>query len=192
MKSASTLVFEGLTEITEWSAQTENRNEERHFLAIAHHFVSQMPWIKDVNGFWHGLTLPRLMAIFLYEITPVKPSVPNFHWICVGAKWPYPELGDSPVSSTTNETSMHMPNVYIWTGHPDFEGQDASINPTEALQSYCYVMKDWLDSVHAGNGLDKCYPVEVPEETSLHCYANYLDSKLNYIKENYEGDLLFP
>lgn len=157
--------------------------EKGRFLPIAHEYSSRLNWTKRCLGFWPGLVVPNLVGVFLYRFAP-QPDVPEYHWFVVGHCWPYPVRDEDNVDTSFGERANYdgLPNAYIWTGAPDFECEDASSTPLQALDSYVGVMRDWVKTVRGGKPLHHAFPVDVPIGRSALNYAEIVDARLDRVE----------
>ncbi|MEB2846891.1 hypothetical protein GAO09_16765 [Rhizobiales bacterium RZME27] len=177
---ASEAGFEGIRKLGEWSSLLENGSEEGRLLAIAYDYTSSLRWMKKNRGCWHGLTVGGLCGVFLFRIEAYN-KVPEYHWVVVGQKWPYPKWNDQKVdeNAVANATYAGLPHAYIWTGMPpEFPGADCSPDPLTALEAYVGVIQDWIDAVRADGDLTEVFPVEVPANRSAVEYAGDVERLL--------------
>lgn len=121
----------------------------------AHDFFYRLPWKQKIMGFWCGIFEPPLVGVMLYKVVPVKPDIPNYHWVVVGAE---------------------LPSAYI--------AVDDALNPACALDAYVAVMEDWIAAVRQNQLLDNVYPVKVPSDMSKSEYANKLEALLHKIDDD--------
>jgi hypothetical protein len=74
---------------------------------------------------------------------------------------------------------------YVWivvgdipTAYIDIE---SAVNGACAIQAYTDIMEDWILIVKEGGNMNEVYPIEVPANIT---YANMLESRINFIREN--------
>lgn len=196
MKLIAEAGFSGLEELKSWYTMgPEERFPRGKLLQAAHDYMGDLPWIQKCMGFWAGMVVPDLVGVFLYKIVPKKPDIPEYHWIIVGPKWPYPEIDENRVDQNEikNRTYAGLPHAYIWSGHPDFADGDDAPNPACALDSYVGVIGEWVKAVQSDADLAKVFPVNVPSGKTALEYANDIAPLLKKIDEemlpNYAEDL---
>jgi hypothetical protein len=173
--------FRGLTSTSEWLDKVTDGDPEGHLLPIAHNYA-HFGWSQKCIGFWHGLTIARLVGVFLYRFVPKSPDIPEYHWIIVGSKFPFPDFNESWAQHKKKCASYNgLPNAYIWAGHPEFDDADAAPNPAAALDSYVGVIGAWIGAVRNGDDLTKMFPVEVPANKTPLEYADDIELLLKRI-----------
>lgn len=178
------LGFDGIRSVEDWTSAPLITVEEKRFLPIAHAYTSSLPWMKRRTGFWHGLSVRDLVAVFLYQIDPPSDDIPQFHWIVVGPLWPYPIRDESGVDQNEVNTLQYggLPNAYIWTGYPEFSDGDSASNPIQALEAYHGAISDWVDAVLAADDLSRVFPVAVPADKTSEQYARDVSRHLKMIE----------
>jgi len=97
------------------------------------------------------------LAIFLFKINPLHVEVDDYVWIVVG----------------------DIPPAYI-----DVE---SGKNPKEVLESYIFVMNDWVSNVLEGKGVGESYPMNVLPTME---YATMLKNRLvilnSFVNEEFD------
>ncbi len=196
MKPIAEAGFSGLDDLKSWyTMDAVERYPRGKLLQAAHDYIGELPWIQKCMGFWAGIVVPELIGVFLYKIVPKKPDIPEYHWIIVGPRWPYPDIDESRVDQNEfrNRTYARLPHAYIWTGHPDFAVGDGAPNPAGALDSYVGLIGEWVKAVQSDSDLAKLFPVNVPSGKTAHEYADDIAPLLKKIDEeilpNYAEDL---
>lgn len=157
------------------------------FLPISHEFFSSQTWHKKITGYWFGMSIADLCGVFLYEIEPRSDDTPSFHWSVVGTRWPYPVRDENGVDENEIENANYsgLPNAYIWTGAPDFDGPDAAPTPLHALNSFCGVIMSWIEAIHDEGDMSVEFPVDVPANKSALEYADDIEKIILKIDDEY-------
>lgn len=176
--------FTNLKAVKDWLESSNLSYTEKFFLPIAHQYTSSLGWMNRRIGYWHGLTIDGLVGVFLYRIVPTRPDIPEYHWIVVGPKWPYPEYNKLGVdqSELVDKRYSGLPHAYIWTGHPDFSDRNSAPNPACALDSYVGVIGEWVHAIKTDGDLSEVFPVEVPSGKTALEYADDVHSLLEKIE----------
>jgi hypothetical protein len=195
MLSANETGFTNVRLVTTWLENPNIQVSEKQFLPIAHAYTSTLSWATKRTGYRHGVTVESLIGVFLYRVSPTRPDIPEYHWIIVGPRWPYPEVDENRIDQNEirNRTYSGLPHAYIWTGYPDFSDPDRAPNPACALDSYVGIICEWVKAVRNNSDLSMVYPVDVPSGKTALEYANDIDPLLKQIDTeilpNYAQDL---
>ena len=123
----------------------------------AKNYLNSFDWCRNINRGWLAQEWGYVLCVFYFEITPRPDSkADNFVWIVVG----------------------DLPTVYI-----DIE---SATNVKEVLESYIFLMQDWIDQVNNGKSIDNCYPIEVKPTKKM---AKMLEGRIKIIKDDFINQL---
>jgi hypothetical protein len=121
------------------------------FINEARVYILSQSWCMEVQDGWLAEEWEGILSVFLFKIKPINKDVDDYVWIIVG----------------------DIPPAYI-----DIESAKTS---SEALYAYCYIMKDWAETVIAGKSVEDCFPINV-EASEKH--AQMLLSRISFIESN--------
>ena len=107
-------------------------------------------WCDSIEDGWLAVSWGYILCVFLFKIKSSVPEVDDYIWIVNG----------------------DIPTAYI-----DIE---SAKNPQEVLESYIFLMNDWIEEVELGNSTEDCYPIEVPPTKE---FATNLKSRINFIEK---------
>lgn len=127
----------------------EDLDEQLIYIEEAKAYLQEHKWCKSIVESWYDKGWAGILTITLFEIIPNEKGVDNFVWVIAG----------------------DLPPVYI-----DIE---SATNGTCALKAYTVIVRDWLECVFNGNGVDDCYPINVPPTKE---YAKMLKSRVDFIE----------
>lgn len=170
----------------DWKKLTNSESQAKYrLLGIAHDYIDSLTWIKKVVGFWPGLVIPDFVGVFLYKIVGVNESIPSFHWIIVGPKWPYPVWENGvDVNKERVKSYCGLPFAYIWAGDEcKREPEHENLSPMHAIEGYCGILEDWMGSVGCLEAdMTQYFPFDIPENFSAKDYAKCIEPKLERLK----------
>jgi hypothetical protein len=121
----------------------------RQMHASARAYLASHEWCAEIRKEYYGFGIGGIVSVFLFQISPKQREVDEWLWVVVG----------------------DVPSAYFVT--------DEASNPTQALQVYVSLMREWIEAVRTGGSLDEVYPVRA-EATPDN--ASALESRLNYIE----------
>jgi hypothetical protein len=101
-------------------------------LLEAREYIQFYEWAKNIKSEYLGYGAEGIIYIFLFEIPPGRPDVPQWIWVIVG----------------------DVPPAYM-------PGDDVE-TPYEALDGYIGAMEDWVEAARQGKSVAKLIPVNVP------------------------------
>ncbi|RVD55724.1 hypothetical protein EN794_051220 [Mesorhizobium sp. M00.F.Ca.ET.151.01.1.1] len=100
-------------------------------LLEARQYLRSYNWGKNIKAEYLGYGAEGIVYIFLFEILPGRPDVPQWIWVIVG---------DVPPA--------YMPGDDVQT-------------PYEVLDGYIGAMEDWVEAARQGKSVAKLIPVNV-------------------------------
>ena len=125
--------YSKLTEIEAMPGEDDDETQERRALyAKARSFIGSFKWCAGIKKAYFGLGAANIVAIFLFELIPVRESVDSLLWIVVG----------------------DIPPAYIVT--------DDAPNPERALAAYISLMREWIRAAKLGKSVKNLIPVDAP------------------------------
>ena len=135
----------------------ERKDEVIALAKEAEQYLSSFKWCKKIIEGYVAKEWGYILGIFYFKIEPTLGSgADNSVWLIVG----------------------DIPPAYI-----DIR---SATNEYEALNSYVFLMEDWINHVKDGKSVDECYPINVePSEE----YADMLSSRIEIIKEDFLTEL---
>ncbi|MGH6939680.1 hypothetical protein [Hypericibacter sp.] len=150
---SSKLDFSNLVSVD--SIQGEDEQETREFKELhleARRFIESFPWHGEIKNEYFGLGVAYIVAVFLFELVPAKPSVDSFLWVIVGAIPPaYLVIDDAPA-------------------------------PLDALRAYIGLMREWAEAVKAGESIQGIIPVNatatIENATDLESRLNHIEQHI--------------
>lgn len=130
-------------------------DELAKFIKEAQSYILGQSWCLEVENGWLAEEWEGILSVFLFKIKPLNKNVDEYVWIVVG----------------------DIPPAYI-----DIK---SAITSSEVLSAYCYIMKDWVETVLSGESVEDCFPINVaPGEK----YAQMLLSRIRFIESNLFND----
>ncbi|ANT51228.1 hypothetical protein [Mesorhizobium amorphae] len=109
-------------------------------------------WVLSIKGEYLGYDAEGIVYIFLFEIEPGRPDVPEWIWVIVG----------------------DVPPTYI--------PADDTRTPFEALDGYIGALEDWVEAARHGKSVAKLIPVNVDANPAnaemLASRLKFLDEKI--------------
>jgi hypothetical protein len=148
-------------------------------------YVKTLYWVEEVQKIWEALIFDDLLGVYLFELKPKKPEIPIYHWIIVGPVWNYADLEKREI--IVSSSYRGLPCAYIWSGYPSFDDPNAAQNPSQALESYCGVVENWINAVRRNGKSLGVFPVLPPELVSRKEYADIIEPLLNRIRSDIFG-----
>lgn len=134
-------------------SELEYKDEVIDLVNEAVDYLKSFSWCKKISSGWLAKDFGYILCIFYFEIEPLEGSnADNNLWVIVG----------------------DLPPAYLDTIECN--------TPHEAVEIYCFLMEEWIESVKEGKPLENCYPISV-EPTIEH--ANMLHSRIESIKRDY-------
>lgn len=97
----------------------------------ARKYLEFYDWVLSIKGEYLGYGAEGIIYIFLFEIEPGRPDVPEWIWVIVG----------------------DVPPTYI--------PADDTRTPFEALDGYIGALEDWIEAARHGKSVAKLIPVNV-------------------------------
>lgn len=127
------LPVSGVVPIAEMRGENDDETQRlREMETKARGFLSNFDWCGEIRQFYFGDGIGEVVAIFLAQIIPTRPSVDEYIWIVVG----------------------DIPSAYLVT--------DDCPSPKEALQGYIWEMRKWVALAKHGRTSRDVIPVDVP------------------------------
>jgi hypothetical protein len=121
-------------------------------LLEARQYIQFFDWGRNIQAEYLGYSVEAIVYIFLFEILPGRPDVPEWIWVIVG---------DVP---------------------PAFLPGDDVQTPYEALDGYIGAMEDWVEAARQGKSVAKLIPVNVDANPAnaemLASRLEFLDEKI--------------
>ncbi|MBZ9967639.1 hypothetical protein [Mesorhizobium sp. BR1-1-2] len=121
-------------------------------LQEAREYIKFYDWGKNIKTEYLGYGAEGIIYIFLFEISPGRPDVPQWMWVIVG----------------------DVPPAYM-------PGDDVE-TPYEALDGYIGAMDEWVEAARQGKSVAKLIPVNVPANPAnaemLGGRLKFLDEKI--------------
>lgn len=99
---------------------------------MATEYLKAQTWCEQILKQFYCATWNDLFGIFYFEIAPSTINVDKNVWIVVG----------------------DVPPAYI-----DIESAQ---NECEVIESYIYIMRNWVDAVENNGNIANCFPINVP------------------------------
>ncbi len=132
--------------------ENEIKNEILNLSVEAQNYLKLFKWCRKIINGWLVKEWGYMLCVFYYEIEPLPESkADNFVWLIVG----------------------DLPPAYI-----DIQ---SATNEFEALNSYVFLMEDWINHVNKGKSVKDCFPINVKPTKK---YATMLSNRINIIKED--------
>lgn len=125
----------------------------------ARKFINDFEWCRGIREFYFGAGIGGVVAVFLAHIQPSKPSVDEFLWIVVG----------------------DIPSAYLVV--------DDSPSPKQAIESYVWEMRKWVELARQGSSSEDVIPVNVPATPE---WAEALAGRLDFIETKIIPHIFFP
>jgi len=100
-------------------------------LAEARDYINFYDWGKVIKKEYLGYGAEGIIYIFLFEISPGRPDVPQWIWVIVG----------------------DVPSAFI--------PGDETKTPYQALDEYIGAMEEWVEAARQGKSVAKLIPVNV-------------------------------
>jgi hypothetical protein len=136
--------------ISEMSGDCEEDTSLLNGMALeAQAFIKRFHWCLDIKDVYFGFGVGGVVGVFLIQITPANIEIDEYIWVIVG----------------------DLPPAYIVT--------DDSRNPSEALESYIFEMRQWVNAVEQGNSVEELIPVNAPANLET---VNMLKSRLGSLE----------
>jgi hypothetical protein len=121
-------------------------------LLDARKFIRFYDWGRNIKAEYLGFCTEGIVYLFLFEVSPGRPDVPQWIWVIVG----------------------DVPPAYM-------PGDDAE-TPYEALDGYIGAMEDWVEAARQGKSVAKLIPVNVTANPAnaemLASRLKFLDEKV--------------
>ncbi|MFD1986519.1 hypothetical protein ACFSOZ_29195 [Mesorhizobium newzealandense] len=118
----------------------------------ARQYLEFYDWVLSIKGEYLGYGAEGIIYIFLFEIEPGRPDVPEWTWVIVG----------------------DVPPTYI--------PADDARTPFAALDGYIGALEDWVEAARQGKSVAKLIPVDVPASPAnaemLDSRLKFLDEKI--------------
>ena len=114
-------------------------------------FIKAFSWCKDVKDIYFCYGVGGVVQIFLFNIDRKSSGgdvIDEWLWVVIG----------------------DLPSAYLVA--------DDVTNPHDALAAYCEMMRDWIDAVRAGEGMEDVYQVPVPPTEAN---ASQLSLRLDFL-----------
>jgi hypothetical protein len=132
-------------------SEIEERDEVKKLSEEAVVYLNDQTWCTQIEKGWVGEEWGGILSIFLFKVLPSSRDIDDYVWVVVG----------------------DIPPAYI-----DIESAESV---DEVLESYVYIMSEWVKRVEKGQSVDDWFPVSVPPEKK---YAEMLKRRLTFIKNN--------
>jgi hypothetical protein len=117
------------------SMRGEDDSETRDFQRLhrkAEDFLGSFAWCCGIKAARFGFGVSNIVAVFLFEIHPLRPDVDDLLWVVVG----------------------DIPPAYLVT--------DDAPDPAAALGAYIREMRRWVEAVRSGTAVTDLIPVNAP------------------------------
>lgn len=113
----------------------EDREHVQRDLARATDYIKRYSWCTDIKERRYGGGVPGVIVVFLFRFDPPIGSTDSFLWLVSG----------------------DVPNAYFVVD-PD------SCNPIRAIDTYCALMRQWVDAIAHADRFDptSVFPVDAP------------------------------
>lgn len=140
----------------------EYKSEVIELSKEAEQYLSSLNWCKKIIEGCVVKEWGYILAIFYFKIEPsINSNADNFVWVIVG----------------------DLPPAYI-------DIQSAK-NEYEALNSYVFLMEDWINHAKKGLSVDECFPINVePTEEYAAMLASRVEIIKDFLKEYPVGDAM--
>jgi len=114
------------------SAGARTGDDELDFARTeARQYLEFYNWVLSIKGEYFGYGAEGIVYIFLFEISPGRPDVPQWIWVIVG----------------------DVPSAFI--------PGDESKTPYQALDEYIGAMEEWVEAARQGKSVAKLILVNV-------------------------------
>jgi hypothetical protein len=104
----------------------------REMAAEAYEFIYAQEWCEHIDHQYLAYGVGGIVALFLFQITPLFEEVDTCLWVIVG----------------------DLPLAYIVV--------EDNPTPTDALDAYCSEMGAWVEAVEKGESVEDIIPVNAP------------------------------
>jgi hypothetical protein len=122
----------------------------REMAVEARRFITGHEWCPPIRNLYLAFGVGGVVAVFLVDFTKAIPDSPDDSlWLVVG---------DLPPAYFVNEEA---------------------VTPRAALETYCYIMDDWVAAVVNGTDLEEVYPVDAEANEAN---ARELQSRLDFLR----------
>jgi hypothetical protein len=147
---SSEVNFSCLTPIDSIKGLDEQETKEfKQLHRDARRYIQSFQWHGEIKNEYFGLGVAYIVAVFLFELVPAKPSVDRLLWVVVG----------------------DIPPAYLVT--------DDAPEPLDALRAYIALMREWVEAVKARKSTQGIIPVNaaatIDNATDLESRLNHLE-----------------
>jgi hypothetical protein len=116
----------------------------------AQSFIVTFDWCTSIRNIYFGCGVGGVVGVFLCHIVPARKEVDEYLWLVVG----------------------DLPPAYLVT--------DESRTPSEALQTYIALMREWVAAAESGGSVDELIPVNVTPSIKM---ALKLKKRLDFLEK---------